>query len=74
MSLLTDAIANTALSKLKNHMKSEGISCYIASLGEDGEFTTTPIKGEFKIVPLKEYNDMKLSIKNLLQNTRNNGQ
>ena len=59
MSLLTDAIANTALSKLKNHMKEEGISCYLASLNEEGEFTTTPIKGDFKIVSMKEYQELK---------------
>lgn len=69
MSLLTDAITNTALSKLKKHMTEENISCYLASLNEDGEFTTTPIKGEFKIVPLHEYNRMKDIIK--LQITNN---
>lgn len=70
MSLLTEAITNTALSKLKSHMKDEGISCYLASLNEDGEFTTTPIKGEFKIVSMKEY----LELKSLLTKTiLNNG-
>ena len=69
MSLLTDAITNTALSKLKNHMKSEGITCYLASLDNDGEFTTTPIKGEFKIVPMKEYLELrKLLTEKILHN------
>jgi hypothetical protein len=69
MSLLTDAIANTALSKLKNHMREEGISCYLASIDESGEFTTTPIKGEFKIVPMKEYLEMrKLLTQTILHN------
>jgi len=63
MSLLTDAIANTALSKLKNHMKEEGISCYMASIDEKGEFTTIPIKGEFVVVPMEEYIQMKHIVK-----------
>lgn len=59
MSLLAEAITNSALSKLKTHMVKEGISCYLASLTDEGEFTTTPIKGEFKIVPMKEYLELK---------------
>ena len=68
MSFLTDAIANTALSKLKSHMNDENISAYIARLDSKGEFTTEPIKGEFVILSKTDFNEMKSKYFNLLHN------
>jgi hypothetical protein len=68
MSFLTDAIANTALSKLKSHMNDENISAYIARLDSNGEFTTEPIKGEFVILSKADFDEMKYQYFNLLHN------
>lgn len=72
MSFLTDTLAETALKKLSSHMKKEGITAYLASFDENGEFTTRAINNEQMIMSKADFNEMKQKYFELLHNTNGN--